>query len=248
MIKLGPYISLLRINTGEMMIYAIADLHLDITKEKDMSVFGGNWDKYEEKIFSNWNNIVSKDDLVLIPGDISWAMKLEDAVLDLQRIDKLNGQKIILKGNHDYWWNSLKKLNQLKFDTINFLQNNSYMYENKLIVGTRGWESRDSLNFSEDDEKIFLRELNRLKLSISSALSTYKEYDEIIAILHFPPFNKKLRPNEFEEIFIKYDIKKVVYGHIHGTAAYHMPQGKINNIEYYCVSGDLIDFKPVPIK
>ncbi|WP_282926793.1 metallophosphoesterase [Helcococcus kunzii] len=230
------------------MIYAIADLHLDITKEKDMSVFGGNWDNYEEKIFGNWNDIVSPDDLVLIPGDISWAMKLEDAVLDLDRIDKLNGKKIILKGNHDYWWTSLKKLNELNYKTINFLQNNSYLFDNTLIVGTRGWESRDSSNFSDDDEKIFLRELNRLELSISSGLKTYKEYDEIIAILHYPPFDKKLKPNEFEEIFKKYNIKKVVYGHIHGAAAQHMPQGKINNIEYYCVSGDLIDFKPVALK
>lgn len=229
------------------MIYAIADLHLDITKEKDMSVFGGNWENYEEKIFTNWNKIVSKEDLVLIPGDISWALKLEDAILDLNRIDDLNGKKIILKGNHDYWWASLKKLNALEFKTINFLQNNSYYYENKLIVGTRGWESRDSINFDTDDEKIFLRELNRLELSINEGINTYKDYEEIIAILHFPPFNRDLKPNEFEDVFKKYGIKKVIYGHIHGAAANNMPQGKINNITYYCVSGDLIDFKPVAI-
>lgn len=230
------------------MIYALADLHLDITKQKDMSVFGGNWNNYEEKIFSNWNNIVSENDLVLIPGDISWAMKLEDAVLDLNRIDKLNGKKIILKGNHDYWWSTLKKIESIGFNTLHFLQNNAFLFENTLIVGTRGWESRDANCFSEDDEKIFLRELNRLELSIQYGINNLKDYEEIIAILHYPPFDKKLQPNEFENIFIKYGITKVIYGHIHGEAVNKMPQGKINNIEYYCVSGDLIDFKPVLIK
>ncbi len=137
------------------MIFALADLHLDITKEKDMSVFGGNWENYEEKIFSSWNKYVSKDDFVLIPGDISWAMKLEEAYLDLKRIDELNGTKLILKGNHDYWWTSLKKNDDLNLKTIYFLQNNSYIFEKTLIVGTRSWESRDTIGFTEDDEKIF---------------------------------------------------------------------------------------------
>lgn len=228
------------------MIFAIADLHLDITKEKDMSVFGGNWDGYEEKIFSKWNNIVSKDDLVLIPGDISWAMKIEDALLDLNRIDKLNGKKIILKGNHDYWWSSLKKLNDLELETISFLQNNSFTYNNISVVGTRGWESRDYKDFDDNDEKIFLRELHRLELSIKDAIKKNKD-NELIAIMHFPPFDKNLKPNEFEDIFKKYNIKTVIYGHIHGKKAFEMPQGIVNEINYYCVSGDLINFEPVAI-
>lgn len=230
------------------MIYAIADLHLDITKEKDMSVFGGNWENYEEKIFGQWNTIVGDDDLVLVAGDISWAMKLEDAKLDLDRIDKLNGRKIILKGNHDYWWDSLAKINALGYKSLEFLQNNSFKYENSLIVGTRGWESRDSSSFTEDDEKVFQRELFRLDLSIQDAINKYNDFDDMIVMMHFPPFDKQLNSNEFEKIFIKYGIKTVVYGHIHGAAAYRMPQGIINGIKYYCVSGDLIDFKPVHIK
>lgn len=229
------------------MIYAIADLHLDITKEKDMSVFGGNWENYEEKIFSNWNKTVQKDDLVLIPGDISWAMRIDEAILDLRRIDKLNGKKIIMKGNHDYWWLTLNKLNKLNLSTIEFLQNNAFKFENKVIVGTRGWESRDSQGFNQDDEKVFLREIQRLELSIQFAIKNFTNFDEMIAIMHYPPFDKKMRPNEFEEIFKKYNIKKVIYGHIHGNQAKYMPNKIINNIRYYCVSGDFIDFNPVQI-
>lgn len=230
------------------MIFALADLHLDITKEKDMSVFGGNWDNYEEKIFSNWNKYVTNNDLVLIPGDISWAMKLEDAFLDLKRIDELNGRKILLKGNHDYWWGSLRKINSLKLSSIEFLQNNAYCFENTLIVGTRSWESRDAIGFNQDDEKVFLRELHRLELSIEDGLKRYDEYDDIVAMLHYPPFNRYNQPNEFEEIFKKYNIKKVVYGHLHGVATKTAPEGKINGIEYICVSGDKINFIPVKIK
>lgn len=229
------------------MIYAIADLHLDITKEKDMSVFGGNWDSYEDKIFQKWNQIVNPEDLVLIPGDISWAMRLEDAKLDLERIDRLNGTKIILKGNHDYWWQSLSKNNELGLKTIKFLQNNSFVFDNTLIVGTRGWESRDSSGFSTDDEKIFLRELSRLENSISDGLKYNVDYKEIICMMHYPPFDKKNIPNEFEYIFKEYKIDKVVYGHIHGKAAFLMPEGEIDGIKYYCVSGDKIDFEPVLI-
>lgn len=229
------------------MIYAIADLHLDLTKQKDMSVFGGNWENYEEKIFSRWNQIVGKDDLVLIPGDISWAMKLEDAKVDLDRIEDLNGKKIILKGNHDYWWQSLKKIRDLNYKTIDFLQNDAFIYKNKLIVGTRGWESRDTTGFTLDDNKIFLRELSRLENSILYGLEKFNEFDEIICIMHYPPFDKRNLPNEFEYIFKEYGIKKVIYGHIHGKAAFKMPEGNIDGIEYYCVSGDKIDFIPVKI-
>lgn len=229
------------------MIYAIADLHLDITKEKDMSVFGGNWDNYEEKIFTKWQKKIDSDDLVLIPGDISWALKLEDVIKDLNRIENLNGRKIILKGNHDYWWNSLKKLNSLGYKTIDFMQNNSFIYNNSIIVGTRGWESRDTKGFDETDEKVFARELLRLELSIQSGLKFIDKDKEIIAIMHYPPFDKKLIPNEFELIFKKYNIKKVIYGHIHGNQAKYMPNTIINDIRYYCVSGDLIDFDPILI-
>ena len=140
------------------MIYGLSDLHLDYTKKKSMDVFGDNWKNYEERIFENWNNIVKEEDLVLIPGDISWAMYMEDAYIDLERIDNLPGKKILLRGNHDYWWQSLKKLNNLGFKSLNFLQNNSFFLKETNFCGTRGWDPRDSNGFSEEDEKIFKRE------------------------------------------------------------------------------------------
>lgn len=227
------------------MIYAISDLHLDITKEKDMNIFGDNWQDYEEKIIKYWNGI-KDDDLVLIAGDISWAMKLEDAFVDLKRIDDLPGRKILLKGNHDYWWTSISKINKINFDNLEFLQNNAFVYNGIKICGTRGWNPRDFTDFSEHDEKIFQRELLRLELSLNAKVK--EEFSEIIVMMHYPPFNKTNKPNEFEELFKKYKVKTVIYGHIHGKYAHNMPEGIINGIEYFCTSADKINFKPIVIR
>lgn len=227
------------------MIYAISDLHLDITKEKDMNVFGGNWNDYENRIFKNWEKI-NDDDLVLIPGDISWAMSIKDAFKDLYRIDMLKGQKILLKGNHDYWWSSISKLNNLDLPSIHFLQNTSFVYKGVKICGTRGWNPRDYSDFNSHDEKIFQRELLRMELSLSHKVD--ESFDEIIVMMHYPPFNKDNTPNEYEDLFKKYKVTKVIYGHIHGEHANHLPKGLINGIEYFCSSGDYINFDPILIK
>ena len=121
------------------MIYAIADLHFDFSKEKPMDIFGENWVGHEEKIINNWIDLIKDEDLILLPGDISWALKLNEAIDDLNRIDELPGKKVIIKGNHDYWWSSLLKLNSLNFKSIFFLQNNSYVFNEFGIAGTRGW-------------------------------------------------------------------------------------------------------------
>lgn len=226
------------------MIYAIADLHLDHTGEKCMSVFGKSWYDYENKIFTNWNEIVKADDTVLIPGDISWGLKLENAYSDLVRIEELPGKKIILKGNHDYWWQSLKKLRSLGFKTIEFLQNNSYYIEEHNIIGARGWLSRDNPEFTEEDEVVFKRELIRLKLSLDSI----KKDGDIIAILHYPPFNKDKKPNEFSEILEQYGAKICLYGHLHSEGLSGVVEGIINGIEYKCISSDYLNFKPILIK
>ena len=141
------------------MIYALADLHLDYTEEKSMEVFGEAWENYQERIFTNWENKIKDTDTVLIPGDISWAMDIKNAEIDLKKIDRLPGRKIMMKGNHDYWWSSLNKLNKLGLESIEFLQNNSFEVEDFLICGTRGWISRDSKDFTDHDEKIYKREL-----------------------------------------------------------------------------------------
>lgn len=227
------------------MIYAISDLHLDYTKDKDMNIFGENWQDYEEKIIEYWD-VISDDDLVLIAGDISWAMKLEDAKIDLDRIDKLKGKKILLKGNHDYWWTSISKIKDLGFESLLFLQNNAFVTHGVKICGARGWIPRDYPEFDEHDEKIFLRELQRLELSLQSKVDG--DYDEIIVMMHYPPFYRTNQPNEFEEILKRYGVTKVIYGHIHGQHAFTMPEGLINGIEYFCTSADKIDFRPLLIR
>ncbi|WP_300411011.1 metallophosphoesterase [Lagierella sp.] len=222
------------------MIYSISDLHLDYTKAKTMELFGNNWDNYEERIFSNWSDIVKEDDLVLVSGDISWAMNLKEAYYDLIRIDKLPGKKILLKGNHDYWWDSLNKNNSLDLKSIFFLQNNHFNFQGVYIVGTRGWE-----NLAEDSEgyKIFRRELLRLKLSLDSVPKDKQR----ICMLHYPPFNKEKEPNDFHYVLKEYGIKKCIYGHLHGPGLVNVVEGFVDGVEYYCTSSDYLNFKPIQI-
>ena len=226
------------------MIYGIGDLHLDYSKKKPMDIFGENWLDHEEKIFENWKSKIKSEDLVLIPGDISWALKLEDAYNDLKKIDKLPGKKIITKGNHDYWWESKKKMNSLGLETIFFLQNDSYKYENITVVGTRGWKAKDSEDFTEHDEKMYNREVNRLKLSLDSIKN---RGDKIISMLHYPPFNLDSSPNEFVNLMKEYDVDICIYGHLHSEGHKYVVEDIIEDIEFLCVSSDYIDFNPFKI-
>lgn len=206
-----------------------------------MDVFGEKWSNHEDKIFNNWRQIVKDDDLVLLPGDISWALKLEEAYYDLKRIDELPGLKIVTKGNHDYWWQGPKKLRELNLESITFLQNTSYVYRNIGIGGSRGWISEDSEGFDSHDEKIFNRELNRLKLSLASIDSSV---DIKIAMLHYPPFNMDSNPNKFVDIMKEYDVDICIYGHLHAEGHRFVVEDEIDGIQFYCVSSDYIDFKP----
>lgn len=218
------------------MIYALADLHLDYTKNKSMDVFGDNWINYEQKIFDNWQKIISDKDTVLIAGDISWAMKEKEAFNDLKRIDKLKGRKILLKGNHDYWWQSLNKINQLGLKTISFLQNNSFEVEGYSICGTRG-RMREGNNSDEHDKKIFRREILRLRNSLESA-----RLDKKIVMLHYPPIDFG-EFNEFFDILKQYQVSDLVYGHLHGSGHKLILEGVFEGINVKCVSGDYVDFK-----
>lgn len=223
------------------MIYGIGDLHLDYSKEKPMDIFGEKWINHEEKIFENWEALVREEDLVLLPGDISWALKLEEAYYDLKRIDQLPGKKIITKGNHDYWWGGLKKMGKLNLKTINFLQNNSYIHNNIGIFGSRGWTPGDTEGFDSHDEKVFNRELNRLKLSLSSIK---KEVDVKIVMVHYPPFNMDLTPNKFVDLMEEYNVDICIYGHLHAEGHKFVVEDQIQGIQFYCVSSDYINFEP----
>ena len=229
-----------------MAIYAIADLHLSFLEDKPMDIFGDNWENHAEKIKKNWIEQVKEEDFVILPGDFSWAMYLKDTRLDFEYLNGLPGTKILLKGNHDYWWTTLAKMNEFieenNFSKIHFLYNNSYLVEDKIIVGTRGWNILDT----ENDSKMIKRENARLELSIKDGLSKYGEDKEIIAFMHYPPINKNdilaKEKTEFVKTFEKYNIHRCYYGHLHGTSHKDAIEGTVNGIDYKLISADYLNF------
>lgn len=226
-----------------MALYAIGDLHLSFTSDKPMDIFG--WENHTEKVKDLWLEYIREEDTVLIPGDISWALRLEDALTDLGWLADLPGKKILVKGNHDYWWQGISKLNTL-YSNMFFLQNTYYLYDEYAICGTRGWLCPNSVNFTKHDEKIYLREVNRLKSSLEQAKRGGN--NKIIAMMHYPPTNEKYDPSGFTDLFEKYEVEKVVYAHLHGKNYYQMGfQGMRNNVEYSLVSCDYLQFKPLKI-
>lgn len=229
-----------------MTLFAVGDLHLSLNSDKPMDIFGPQWSEHYKKIEQDWDRNVNINDTVLIPGDISWAMTLEEAMRDLQWINERPGRKILIKGNHDYWWGSIKKLNSL-FDNMHFIQNNYFIYEDYAICGTKGWTVPNENKFTEQDEKIYIREVHRLKLSLESARK--EGYNKIITMLHYPPTNEKLEPSLFTEILETYGVEKVIYGHLHGEGSYSCGlKGEFNGVEYYLASCDYLDFKLLPLK
>ncbi|WP_416198236.1 MAG: Metallophos domain-containing protein [Sporanaerobacter sp.] len=223
------------------MIFGIGDLHLDYSQQKPMDVFGEKWINHEEKIFNNWKLKVEDEDLVLIPGDISWALKLDEAYYDLKRIDELPGKKIITKGNHDYWWESKKKMNSFNFNSIFFIQNDSYIYKNVAVAGCRGWIAKDSEGFSSHDEKMYNRELGRLENSLNSIK---KSTEKKIVMIHYPPFNEDASPNEFIYLMKENAVDICIYGHLHSEGLKYVVEGNIEGIQFICVSSDYINFSP----
>lgn len=228
-----------------MSIFAIADLHLSFANPKPMDIFGSNWTNHENKIKEDWINKVTENDLVLLPGDFSWAMNLEDTYKDFEYLNNLPGKKIMLKGNHDYWWNSLTKLNKYikenNFENIEFLYNNAYEFEGKIIAGTRGW---NLIPNEENDEAIIRRELLRLEYSIKEGIKQFGDEKEIIVCMHYPPTNKSLLENsEFIKIMQKYNVKKCIYGHLHGDSHKEAVEGNIGGIDVKLISADYLDFK-----
>ena len=233
-----------------MSIYAIGDLHLSFETNKPMNVFGENWDNYEEKLEQSWNEIIKEDDTVLIPGDFSWATYLKDTLQDFQYLDNLTGKKVLLKGNHDYWWTTLKSmrefLNQNNFNNIDFLFNSSYECDEAMIVGTRGW----AFNETENSDKMLKREAARLELSIKDAIQKNNN-KKIICMMHYPPITKNMiemkQKSEYLEILKKYDITDCIYGHLHGNSHNEAVEGNIDGINLKLVSSDYLEFKPIKI-
>lgn len=222
-----------------MRLFAIADLHFSYSVDKPMDIFGSRWDNHSEQICSAWNQTVAPEDAVLVPGDISWGMYLEEAASDLEALGRLPGKKFILRGNHDYWWSSLTKVISAVDPSIIPVQNNSAILNNTRICGTRGWNC-PSKQTGPEDHKIYERELVRLELSLKSA----KDTPEKIAMLHFPPFDEYKNPTGFTRLLEQYGVSRAVYGHLHGKSCAGAFEGVYNGIEYTLVSSDHLGFTP----
>ena len=239
-----------------MSIYVIGDLHLSFNENKPMDIFGENWRNHEEKIKKDWEKKVKPQDTVILIGDFSWSMGLQNTLIDFEYINNLPGKKILLKGNHDYWWTTLTNIRKFlvenNINDIEFLQNNSFCIENKIICGTRGWNV-NSFEQTEHSLKMIKRECQRLELSIQDGIKNYGDDKEIIAFLHYPPILKmQIFQNEitpFIEILKKYDIKKCYYGHLHGSSIKTVEKNEIyEGIELILASADGVDFKLQKIK
>ncbi len=233
-----------------MSIFTIADLHLSYTSNKPMDIFGEKWENHTEKLRENWQNTVKDGDTVIIAGDISWGMRTEDALADLSFVESLNGKKIIVKGNHDFWWQTMKKLYEYKENigakSIDFLFNNAYRVENYVVCGTRGWFPED--NYSPEDEKIVNREAERLRTSILKAKELADpEGLELLTFLHYPPAYGGVKCGRICEILHEYGIKKVWYGHLHGAKKDKLVY-QTAGADLTLVSADWLDFKPLKIK
>lgn len=232
-----------------MSIYVIGDLHLSFKNPKPMDIFGDNWENHEKKIKKDWISKVKEGDTVILAGDFSWAMKIEDALEDFEYINNLPGRKILLKGNHDYWWTTVTSMRKFLLEhnlkNIDFLYNNSFEVENNILCGTRGWSllEEDSI----EDKKIIEREVGRLKLSIQDGINRFGNEKEIIAFLHYPPITQvNLLKNEtslFIDVLRQNKIKKCFYGHLHGSSIKDAVNGNIGEIELKLISADGVDFK-----
>ncbi|WP_044882757.1 metallophosphoesterase [Neochlamydia sp. EPS4] len=245
-----------------MAVWALADLHLAFgTPEKKMDVFGEPWINYTEKIKKNWLNCIQPSDLVLLPGDISWAIQLEDAVIDLKWIHELPGTKVMIKGNHDYWWRSLTKIEKILPPSIHLIQNNAFHWEGYSIGGSRLWDS-SAYNFNAyiefkenpyakilleksdkvaESEKIFQRELQRLE---SSLKNLNPQASIRIAMTHYPPISADLKDSAVSQLLEKYHVNTCLFGHLHNVKK-HLPLfGEKNQIRYILTSGDYLDFMP----
>ena len=225
---------------------------MSFSTDKPMDIFGYNWENHAEKIKNDWLSKVKETDTVILPGDFSWATYITEAYEDFKFLNELPGKKIMSKGNHDYWWTtvtSMKRyLKENEFNNIDFLFNNSYLIEDKVIVGTRGWQN--SYRVAED-YKILKRENDRLKLSIQDGIKNYGVDKEFIAFIHYPPFYKE--ENIPEEIdFIKtlkeYGINRCFYAHLHGESHKDAIEGIVDGIEYKLVSSDFLEFKLLQIQ
>lgn len=232
-----------------MKVFAISDLHLSFETDKPMDVFGEKWEKYEDKIYNSVKQSVTDEDILIIAGDLSWAMTMDETNKDFDYIASLTGKKIVVRGNHDYWWKSISAIREkLESRNIMALQNDSVKIDKFVIAGTRGWVVPESgKGMSEQDQKIYNRELIRLEMALKSAVAKREDGDTLIVVLHFPPFNSTIDDSEFTALLEKYNVNICVYGHLHGYTKYSSKIQSKNGISYYLSSCDKVGFSPILI-
>ncbi|MCD8200816.1 MAG: metallophosphoesterase [Clostridia bacterium] len=230
-----------------MKVYAISDLHLSAVCNKPMDKFGAKWSGHLEKIKEDWRAKVSMEDVVLLCGDLSWGISLEEAVPDIESLADLPGRKVFCRGNHDYWWHSISKVRAAApDDTFYFLQNDCVKFDDVVICGSRGWCCPGASDFTPQDEKIYLREAERFRLCKAQVEKVRTEGDTLIVMSHFPPFPVKYEETLFTALFSEMDAKKVVFGHIHGDN-YFPFRSTHAEIEYILSSCDKVNFSLVSV-
>lgn len=230
-----------------MKVYAISDLHLSGKTNKPMNIFGSEWEGHFEKIKADWEAKVSDEDIVLIGGDTSWGMYLDEGIYDVNALASLKGKKVFIRGNHDYWWNGITRVRASAPDeSFIFLQNDCVKIANYVIVGSRGWCCPGSSDFTEHDRTLYLREGERFKLAFREAKKVLCEGDKLFALIHYPPFGVKKEDTIFSDLFEQNGVQKVIFGHLHGSAYFPLRTEKAG-IEYYLTSCDRVRFQLVLI-
>ena len=238
-----------------MSLFVMADLHLSSDRSKSMEIFGPRWQDYMEKIQNNWNRIVSPEDTVIVPGDISWSLRLEDSLDDFRFLDALNGKKLIGKGNHDFWWSTHSKLRafweQNQISSVDILYNNAHRFDNCIVSGTRGWfveENQQHTVGNVEHAKIVNREAIRLRLSLEEAVRLRGDDKDlpIVVFLHFPPVWNDFVCREILNVLHEFEIKTCYFGHIHG--AYYAPRTQcFEGINFTICAADYLNFTPLPV-
>ena len=230
-----------------MGLYVLSDLHLSFSTNKPMDIFGVRWQNHYLKIKENWSRMVGEDDTVVIPGDISWGIDLEDAKEDLRFIHELPGRKIIGRGNHDYWWVTAAKFKKFiaenGFDTIDFLYNNAYLAGNIIVCGTRGWMAE--FGVKEEDERIIAREILRLGISLDAAekIKSENPHAEIVAFSHYPLMFGEFKNEGAAQLLCEHGVKRFYFGHLHGIPSSTVPS-ECCGVKQVLASGDALDFCP----
>ncbi|MBQ8430818.1 MAG: metallophosphoesterase [Clostridia bacterium] len=222
-----------------MKIYAISDLHLDINNTKPMNVFGPVWENYLETIIQDWNEKVEDEDVVVLAGDFSWAMKFDEVVSDFSFLEKLKGYKIIIRGNHDYWWKSISSIRKALPEKCFALQNDAIKLGNYIFCGNRGWNVPEGQFNTDEDKRIYAREIEITTLSLKSAEKLKVNDEKIIFVTHFPPFNYKAEESQTTKLMEEYGVYKVIFGHLHGYTNPNIINKNINGINYYLTSCDI---------